>query len=66
MYVCSCRGVTERAVRTAISAGASCVEEIAARCGAGSRCGGCHPALERLLADAAPDVAGAPAAARVA
>lgn len=65
MYVCSCRGVTDRTVRTAISAGASCIEEIAARCGAGSRCGGCHPVLERLLADATPDAADA-AAARVA
>ena len=49
MFVCSCRAVTDRTVHTAIASGATCIEEIAERCGAGVRCGGCWPELERLL-----------------
>ena len=51
MYVCSCRAVTDRTVDAAIASGADTVEEIARRCGAGARCGGCWPELERLLAE---------------
>ena len=49
MLLCSCRGVSERTIRAAILDGADTVPEIARRCSAGSRCGGCHPALEELL-----------------
>jgi bacterioferritin-associated ferredoxin len=49
MYVCSCRGVTDRTIRAAIVAGASTVDEIGRRCGAGTRCGGCWPVLDELL-----------------
>jgi len=49
MFVCSCRAVTDRTVDATIASGASSVEEIAERCGAGSVCGGCWPELERLL-----------------
>jgi bacterioferritin-associated ferredoxin len=49
MFVCSCRAVTDRTVRAAIASGADRIPEIADRCGAGSRCGGCWPELERLL-----------------
>jgi len=49
MFVCSCRAVTDRTVDAAIASGASSIEEIATRCGAGGRCGGCWPELERLL-----------------
>ena len=51
MFVCSCRAVTDRTVHAAIVSGATCIEEIAERCGAGSRCGGCWPELERLVED---------------
>lgn len=51
VFVCSCRAVTDRTVDAAIASGATSVEEVAHRCGAGSRCGGCWPELERLLAD---------------
>jgi bacterioferritin-associated ferredoxin len=57
MLVCSCRGVSERAVTEAIAAGAHTVEHLARGCSAGARCGGCRPTLERLLslfADATP------------
>ena len=51
MYVCSCRGVTDRTVCAAIAAGARTVEDISRRCAAGARFGGCRPELERLLAE---------------
>lgn len=56
MYVCSCRGVTDRTIRAAIVGGATTVDEIGRRCGAGTRCGGCWPVLDELL-----DLVGEPA-----
>ena len=49
MFVCSCKAVTDRTVRAAIASGASTIDEVADRCAAGSRCGGCWPELQRLL-----------------
>jgi bacterioferritin-associated ferredoxin len=40
MYVCHCRGVTDRTINAAIASGAGTVEQIARRCGAGADCGG--------------------------
>ena len=51
MWVCYCRAVTDRTVRAAIEAGATTPDRLAESCGAGARCGGCTPALERLLAE---------------
>ena len=53
MYVCSCRAVTDRTVKAAIASGARTIDQVAERCGAGGRCGGCWPALTELLDDAA-------------
>ncbi len=50
MYVCLCKGVTDRQVRDAAAAGARSVSEVSLACGAGTGCGGCHPLLARLLA----------------
>ncbi|CAA9260083.1 MAG: hypothetical protein AVDCRST_MAG50-2951 [uncultured Acidimicrobiales bacterium] len=55
MYVCSCRGVTDRAVKAAVASGARTVEEIARECRAGSRCGGCWPVLAELLEQTSSD-----------
>ena len=49
VYVCSCKAVTDRTVDAAIASGATSVEAITAKCTAGGRCGGCWPALERML-----------------
>jgi bacterioferritin-associated ferredoxin len=49
VYVCHCHGVTDREIEGEIAAGARTIEELAVRCGAGSECGGCWPALEELL-----------------
>ncbi|MFN2555676.1 MAG: bacterioferritin-associated ferredoxin [Nitriliruptorales bacterium] len=49
MYVCHCRVVTDTQIREAIRCGAGDVCAIAEACGAGGRCGGCLPAVRRLL-----------------
>ena len=54
MFVCSFRAVTDRTVRAAIASGARSIEDVAARCGAGGRCGGCWPALAELLDEHGP------------
>jgi bacterioferritin-associated ferredoxin len=62
MVVCSCRAVNDRTIRAAIADGARTVDEVSARCAAASRCGGCWPELERLVAEHVP-ARDAPAAA---
>ena len=52
VLICHCNVVSDRAVRAAISAGATQVEQITALCGAGGECGGCVPSIEALLEDA--------------
>jgi bacterioferritin-associated ferredoxin len=50
MIVCHCRALSDRAIRAAIEAGAD-EDDLAQQCGAGGKCGGCRPALRRLLAE---------------
>lgn len=47
--VCHCLGVNDRRLRREVAAGALTAEQIAARCGAGTRCGGCRQTVEELL-----------------
>ncbi|MEW6470717.1 MAG: (2Fe-2S)-binding protein [Actinomycetota bacterium] len=62
MYVCHCRGVTDRQIMAAIQAGARDRTGVARRCsGAGARCGGCQSEIARLLESFSPT--GAPAVA---
>jgi bacterioferritin-associated ferredoxin len=49
--ICHCKGVSERQIRSAISAGARTPVEIGAHCRAGTGCGGCLPEVCRLLDD---------------
>ena len=49
--VCLCHAVSERRVRREIEHGATTIEDIAARCHAGSCCSGCHPTIDALLAE---------------
>jgi bacterioferritin-associated ferredoxin len=49
MFVCHCRGVSDRIVKAAVAAGDRTVEDLAVSCGAGTDCGGCHRALAQLL-----------------
>ena len=52
MYVCLCRGVTDRKIRAAIAAGASALAEVGEATGAGIECGTCHPGILELLREA--------------
>jgi bacterioferritin-associated ferredoxin len=45
--------VTDRVIDGEVARGATCIEDLVARCGAGAECGGCWPALEELLHRAA-------------
>lgn len=58
MLVCHCFAVHDRAVSRAASEGARTVDEVAARCGAGARCGGCRPLVAELLAEAGVSLPG--------
>ena len=49
MYVCLCRGVSDRKIRAAIEAGASTIDAIGVQTSAGTVCRDCHPAIEELL-----------------
>lgn len=54
MIVCSCLAVSDRTVDAVLASGAASVGEVTARCGAGGRCGGCWPSLQRLLDEHEP------------
>jgi bacterioferritin-associated ferredoxin len=49
MYVCLCKAVTDRVVRSLIRSGADTRAEIAERCGAGTDCGGCRGQIDEML-----------------
>ncbi len=49
MYLCHCKAVTDHAIRDAIRAGATDAIQVGMQCGAGTGCGGCFPALMKLL-----------------
>jgi bacterioferritin-associated ferredoxin len=57
MLICHCRAVNDETIRNVVLAGAHEPQEVAVRCGAGGRCGGCLPALRALL----DELVGAPA-----
>jgi bacterioferritin-associated ferredoxin len=49
MFVCVCRAVTEKEVRTAIDAGAETVQAVIHACCAGDDCGACHGVIEDMI-----------------
>jgi bacterioferritin-associated ferredoxin len=51
VIVCHCHAVRAEEIRTEVRLGAETVEVVGARCGAGTRCGGCIPAVEAVIAD---------------
>lgn len=51
MVVCHCHVVSDRALRDEIASGAMDADDLASRCGAGSRCGGCAPVVQAILAE---------------
>ena len=51
MIVCHCHAVRAEEIRSEVRLGAETVEVVRARCGAGSKCGGCAPAVEAIVVD---------------
>ncbi len=51
MVVCHCYVVSDREIRAQIQAGALTAEDLADRCDVGTRCGGCQPVVDALLAE---------------
>jgi nitrite reductase (NADH) large subunit len=49
VIICSCNAVSDHTIREAIRAGAASCKAVARRCGAGTFCGGCVPAIDALL-----------------
>jgi bacterioferritin-associated ferredoxin len=54
--ICHCRLISDRQVIAELIDGACTVAEVQARCGAATRCGGCLPAIELLVATAVEPV----------
>lgn len=51
VLVCHCAAVNDGRIREAIAAGARDEFDVAEACGAGTVCGGCLPAVMRLLGE---------------
>jgi bacterioferritin-associated ferredoxin len=49
VIVCHCRGVTDRAIRSAVRRGATTRRQVAQACGAGAVCGGCRITVQSIL-----------------
>lgn len=58
MLVCHCKRVSDRVIKAAITGGATCRGSVARACGAGTGCGGCLPAVDRLLENETRDKSG--------
>ena len=52
MYICICKGVTERAIREQVCAGARSVDEVSRRTGCSTQCGKCLLRAERVVDEA--------------
>ena len=47
--ICLCHGVSDRAIRGAVAAGAGSIDEVGESCQAGSSCAGCHDIIAELV-----------------
>ena len=65
MIVCSCHAVSDSTVKEALDGGASDLEQVGAKCAAGTGCGGCHKRLERMLNEHTPSIQPCPNPARL-
>ena len=59
MIVCHCALVSSSQLLAAIEDGATSIDELTSRCGASQQCGGCRPAVERMLQSPRRSVVGA-------
>jgi bacterioferritin-associated ferredoxin len=51
MIICVCKAVSDRHIRSAIQAGASCMKDLSRQTGLGTCCGKCVPHAKAALAD---------------
>lgn len=51
MYVCLCKGITERQLRAAIAEGNTEFKQLKRELGVGSQCGKCVPVAMAILAE---------------
>lgn len=51
MIVCHCKVVRADDIRTEVRLGAATIDSVAARCGAGTVCGGCEVAVAEVIID---------------
>ena len=49
MIICQCNGLTDRTIRRMVREGARSRREVARVCAAGSACGGCAPAIDKII-----------------
>ncbi len=49
MFVCLCKGVSDKKIQALIEAGASSVKDVMQSCQAGSDCGSCICQLRQML-----------------
>lgn len=54
MIICHCVGVTERRIRLIALSGNCTRERVAEKCGAGTCCGGCVPAIDEIIEEVQP------------
>lgn len=51
MVVCHCEAVNDERIRAEVRGGAESVVDVMVRCRAGTRCGGCQPAIADVVVD---------------
>jgi bacterioferritin-associated ferredoxin len=49
MIICECTGTTDTTIRALARDGVTKVSEVTRRCGAGSCCMSCRPAIQKIL-----------------
>jgi bacterioferritin-associated ferredoxin len=60
MLVGHCLRVFDGAIRECVRVGARTTEDVAARCGAGTRCGGCRDSIEAIVTRECPRIEARP------
>ena len=54
MYVCLCKGVTDKAIAKAVAAGACSFNEVQDALGVSTQCGSCEQLARAIVAELAP------------
>jgi bacterioferritin-associated ferredoxin len=54
MYVCICKGITDKQIRAAVAAGASSLPELQHQLGVSSQCGKCQTLACQVMLEAMP------------